>query len=355
MSSTDALVEIMTGGPTLKAEKSPSALFSIKSANQWMDEAKCRPIPKMLFSELWHEGELCILFADTNLGKSVLAVQIGSSIAEGRAVPGFTLGCEPQEVLYLDFELSDKQFEGRYSANYQHHYRFDKNLIRAEINPEQADFTDKGFRTFEEYLYSAMESAIISTGVKVLIVDNITYLRDETEKARGALPLMKDLQRLKKQYGLSILCLAHTPKRDMSQPITINDLQGSKMLMNFCDSSFAIGGSVADPALRYLKQIKQRQTASIYHSENVIVCRVSKPHNFLMFEHVHTGREREHLKKVDFEDKDSLVASIQELAAKGMSQREIAKELSISVGTVNKYIKNKCSRSPESGDEHANG
>ncbi len=35
-------------------------LFLVKEAAQWIDEAKNRPIPKMLFSEFWHEGELCI-------------------------------------------------------------------------------------------------------------------------------------------------------------------------------------------------------------------------------------------------------------------------------------------------------
>jgi len=46
-------------------------LFTVKTANRWIEQAKTRPIPQMLFSEFWFEGELCILFADTNLGKSI--------------------------------------------------------------------------------------------------------------------------------------------------------------------------------------------------------------------------------------------------------------------------------------------
>jgi hypothetical protein len=42
------------------------------------------------------------------------------------------------------------------------------------------------------------------------------------------------------------------------RPLSANDLQGSKMLINFCDSAFAIGKSSNDKDLRYLKQIKQR-------------------------------------------------------------------------------------------------
>ena len=100
-------------------------LFLVKSANKWMQEASSRPIPKMLFDAFWFEGEVCILFADTNLGKSILAVQIGEAISKGVAINGFKNEAEKQAVLYFDFELSDKQFENRYSVNYTQHHNFD--------------------------------------------------------------------------------------------------------------------------------------------------------------------------------------------------------------------------------------
>lgn len=55
----------------------------IKSANDWIDEAKSKPIPKKIFGPFWYEQELCILFADTNQGKSLLAVQIIDSVTKG--------------------------------------------------------------------------------------------------------------------------------------------------------------------------------------------------------------------------------------------------------------------------------
>lgn len=47
------------------------ATIEIKSANRWMREARQTPVPKMLFGELWLEGELSVLFGDTGSGKSV--------------------------------------------------------------------------------------------------------------------------------------------------------------------------------------------------------------------------------------------------------------------------------------------
>src|SRR5688572_21830261 len=70
---------------------SNGSLFEVKTANDWMEDAQQTAAPKMLFSEMWHEGELCVLYADTNLGKSLLAVQIGNSIATGKSIPGFKL------------------------------------------------------------------------------------------------------------------------------------------------------------------------------------------------------------------------------------------------------------------------
>ncbi len=55
--------------------------------------------------ELWHEGEVCCLFADSNLGKSIFAVQMADEIARD------------QNVLYVDCELSDKQFQLRYDSS----------------------------------------------------------------------------------------------------------------------------------------------------------------------------------------------------------------------------------------------
>jgi RecA-family ATPase len=312
-------------------------LFTVKTANRWIEQAKTRPIPRMLFSEFWFEGELCILFADTNLGKSILAVQIGNSISRGEQIRGYKLETPKQPILYFDFELSDKQFENRYSIKFEQHYDFNENFLRVEINPD-AEIPET--QSFEDYLNHSLERSIIETGAKVLIIDNLTYLKNETEKAKDALPLMKHLKALKNKYGLSILALAHTPKRDLSKPITRNDLQGSKMLINFCDSSFSIGESHSDKNLRYLKQIKQRNTEQIYDAENVCVCQIDKPLNFLLFEFVNFGSEWEHLKQHTEKDKENLNEKVIELNQKDRSLRDIAAELGISHMKVSRILKN---------------
>ena len=311
-------------------------LFTVKSANKWIEQAKNRPTPKMLFGQLWFENELCILFADTNLGKSILAVQIGNSISKGESIKGFVLEAGMQLVLYFDFELSDKQFEARYSDNFTNHYPFDSNFIRVEINPNSEIPTDTDFET---YLNQSLERTVSETGAKVLIIDNLTYLRSGTETAKDALPLMKHLKALKTKYNLSILVLAHTPKRDLSKPITRNDLQGSKMLINFCDSSFAIGESFTDKHLRYIKQIKQRNCELVYDADNVGVCEIVKPSNFLQFEFINFGTEREHLCVPSEKDKAELLSQIKQLRESGKTIRDIAQTLNVSKSQVDRLLK----------------
>jgi len=313
-----------------------TGLFSVKTANQWLEQAKNRPKPKMLFDAFWYEGEVCILFADTNVGKSILAVQIADSISNGFNISGLQLEATKQKIIYYDFELSDKQFENRYSFNYQEHYSFDTNFIRIEINSD-ADVPEK--QTFEDFLNYSLEQSIINTGAQVLIIDNLTYLRTETERAKDALPLMKQLKALKNKYNLSLLILAHTPKRDQSKPITRNDLQGSKMLINFCDSAFTIGENYNDKNLRYLKQIKQRNTEQIYDTDNVCLFQISKPHNFLQFEYIGFGNEQDYLKHYSEKDKENLEVQIKELHQQGKSFREIGTALGISHMKASRILK----------------
>lgn len=325
----------------IKSSEKHSGALIIKPANWWLETAKKRPIPNMLFDVFWHEGEVCILYADSNLGKSMLAVQIADSISRGLAIQGwsgfeFKLGVEKQKVLFFDFEHSDKQFETKYSNNYSDHYCFDDNLIRIEINPD-SDVPEN--RSFTEYLIESMNKAIINSDARIVIIDNLTYLRDNNEKAQDALPLMKELKQMKNKYHLSILVIAHTPKRDHYKPLTNNDLHGSKMLMNFCDSSFAIGESFAEQGIRYLKQIKQRNTECVYHTENVLLCMISKPSNFIKFEQIGFGSEREHLKVKTKEDDEQFIDSVMRLHEKNLSYREIGEKLNISHTQVGRIIK----------------
>jgi predicted ATP-dependent serine protease len=194
------------------------------TANGTIKEAAMLANPRALYLSFWYEGEVCCLFADCNLGKSILAVQIANDIAR------------TDKVLYFDFELSDKQFQLRYSDENGNLFTFPDNLYRVSIDRDAMDMND--LSNFEDAIIKDIEDTITSTGAKVAIIDNLTYLCLQAEKGDAAGSLMFKLMALKRKYGLSLLILSHTPKRPMTAPITQNDLAGSKRLMNFFDSAF---------------------------------------------------------------------------------------------------------------------
>lgn len=313
-------------------------LFELHSANYWLEKEKDTAAPKPLFGEFWYEDELCILFADSNAGKSILAVQIGDSLSRREQIASLTIGIQPTNVLYMDFELSGKQFHSRYTrAADGLLYQFGRGFYRAGFRPNA--IMPPNFATYEAYMNDAIEYAIKQTDARVLIIDNITCLRTGTERAADALPLMKHLKALKEKYNLSLLVLAHTPKRRPGLPITANDLQGSKMLINFADSAFAIGTNYNQPDQRYLKQIKQRSTEQIYGEDNIYLCHIEKQNgNFLKFEF--TGHAAEHiqLRRHTLQEQQYQATRIAQLNQQGLSQRQISRELNLALSSVNKYL-----------------
>lgn len=299
-----------------------SGMLRIKTANQWALEAAQRPDPKPLWLSLWYEGEVCCLFADSNVGKSIYAVQIASEIAK------------TQKVIYFDFELSDKQFQLRYSDDQGNLHLFSNNLLRSEIDPDLLGDGD-----FEDEVIADIEAAALQLDCKILIVDNITYLNSVTEKADAASMLMLRLMQLKKRHGLSMLVLAHTPKRPLSSPITQNDLAGSKKLFNFFDSVFSIGKSAKDENLRYIKQIKVRAGAFEYGAENVIASEIVKEGAFLHFRTIGYSTEKEHLREQTEKDINNFDDRVRELRADGKTLREIADIMGVSKSKIGNIIK----------------
>lgn len=234
--------------------------FVVKSANDTLLDSLREESPKPLWLSLWYEGQICCLFANSGNGKSIYAVQMGASIAQKR------------KVLYFDFELSNAQFSERYSDEWNC-YKFPENFFRVAIN---ADYlATKGMAD----VINEIENTTLAANCDTIIIDNITWIAISTEKAEDAGKLMMRLMSLKKIYGWSILILAHTPKRDKQQPITENDLAGSKVLYNFLDSAFSIGQSQRGDDYRYIIEIKTRGKKT-YGRNNVILTQIVKEDNF---------------------------------------------------------------------------
>lgn len=323
--SETQLLEQLAEAPLDSSEPLKVGMFTIKSFNQTLIDAAKDKEPAKLFDEFWFEGETCSLFADSNVGKSILAVQIARNISSN------------QKVLYFDFELNEYHFKRRYSDDETGElYKFPPNLFRVSLNYMMDAYSAEELP--DQIMYN-IEKSVKETGATIIIIDNLTWIAYNSRSAKMASELMKRLTAIKVQYGLSMLILAHTPKRNMSKPITQNDMGGSRMLMNFLDSAFAIGCSAKDPAIRYIKQVKVRYAEMKYGEDNVWLCVIEKIRSFLLFRKIGNGMESEHLKRRKNEDKQAVIAKIKSMRSAGATLREIADELGMTIPTVDRWSK----------------
>lgn len=320
------MLGIELGRAQQNADGIPSnvGVLSIKSVNQAMSEASLRSNPKELFGPFWFEGEIGCLFADSNAGKSILAVQIAEDIAKN------------YKVLYFDFELSDKQFQLRYTDSQGNLHHFPATLYRVSLDPDNLANLDL---PFEEAVIRDIEKAAVACEANIIIIDNISILCMQMEKGDDAAKLVQNLRALKNKYGFSILIIAHTPKRDMSRVITQNDLAGSKKLFNFIDSCLALGTSAQGTSFRYLKQIKVRNCGIQYGTDNVRVYRIEKDGALLHFVYLHDSPEHEHLKE---QNREELKMEVKKRVGEGWSVRDISRELGISKSAVGRIRQEVC-------------
>ena len=350
--------------------------FTVRTANQVLADAAKQDIPNMLFSEFIFEGELTTLYAPTNRGKSFLAFHIAHLIASGKSLDGLENEADPQKVVYFDLELSDLQFQARYSEEYKDAKgkRAYRNLFPMHPNLCIGNFSatvcPRGVDPVEWY-FKCIEKLAKENGAKILFIDNISWLTNKgLEKMEDAKKLVERLLRLVKQNGYTIIILAHTPKVNDNAPITMRDLAGSAGLGNFCDAAFIINESWSQgKPYKYLKQVKCRSDIKVYDESNVLTVMMEQIElNFVGFKIAPDSgdeylNEMQHIKKHDIPDTvkysetQKTVAMLKiHKAVKNdpeISSRKLSKVSGVAHNTANRY-KKEVQANPELWDGFSN-
>ena len=124
--------------------------FVVEPMNKCIDEAHKLPPLVSLYSDIVLEGDLCIIFGQSGIGKTIFAMQIARSIAE-----------HDKRVLYVDCEMTPRQLGNRYkTAN------FPPTFLRAEMDREHP----------AEDVLKGIEEVAAANHVDVVFIDNITAL-----------------------------------------------------------------------------------------------------------------------------------------------------------------------------------
>ncbi len=309
---------------TKRARGKPKLYGRLKYAtgNKWIEIGQKMLDPIFFYFRMIVQFEINIIFSAANTGKSLLLVQIAEEIAK------------TQKVLVVDCELSTKQFQMRYTnlATGTVHV-FPENFLRAEIDPDLLDDV-----SLEDAIFDSVEQAA-KDGIKFICIDNITFICTDGEKADVTIKFMRRLIKLKKQYDLTLVIVAHTPKRDPSKPITRDDLSGSSKLMALIDNALAVGLSAKDDKVRYVKTVKFRDDEFPYPADNIAVYRIDKQDCYTQFVYQGRGKEEDYLKQrnamTDAEDMQEFV----DLQSQGKSLKQIAEETGFSKTTIHRKLK----------------
>ncbi len=293
------------------------SFFKTHSFQGYLEEGKKMEQPRELFPDVLVEHESSILFGDTGLGKSTFAIQIAEEVAR--------MG---KKTMYVNFELAQTQLAQRYQLKV-----FSENLRIATIDYAlMHDVTEQGMMLEE------IERLAVEDKVEVLVIDNFTNLCVNSKEGSEAGNIMLKLLSLRMQHKWTMLILAHVPKRKPGDPLTLNDLAGSKIISNMADNVVAINKSKKDKNMRYLIQLKYRSFPIELDSKNVQELIMTTSDGWLHFERGGFSEEVSHLPRSRDERAELERDIVQELQ-NGLSYRDIIDKLGTSMGTVQRVAR----------------
>ncbi len=316
-------------------------VFAVKKASEVLSNFFSRPPSPRLLGDIWREGELAVMFGAAGVGKSVLATQIGRSIAYGEAVEPFEYDGKPRRVFYIDLKLTDDQWSMRYTDGHKGGRcgaaKFPANFRRVTASRDAQ--LPRGFKTFTQPLARAIAKLVRLHKPQVLIVDNVSLLRHSNDVTRDVIPLMRELSRLKKELGILILVLAQSEPRIMSPTLAIGDLRSASVICNYADSVFAVGYTTEDN-VRYVKQLRSHSGEILYGKSHTAMFEIKKQiqDNFLEFDFQGFSPESIAMLNDCVHIQSPLADKAKALMDAGISYREIGITLGVSKTSAHRLV-----------------
>ena len=289
--------------------------FRVASMNEYLEKAKLLPPLVVRYPNIVLEGDLCIIFGQSGIGKTIFAMQVAREIA-----------AKGKRVLYLDFEMSERQLALRYNTP-----NFPPTFFRAELRTDNA----------VDNVLTEIERAAVENHAEVLFIDNITALGQSLDKGMEAGTLMSSLNTLKKEHGWTLVVLNHVPKRySGAMPLSLEAIQGSAKLNQLVDDAIGLGVSSKDHSVVYVKQCKWRNGEMELYADHVALYERTKDEvGNLGFSFRDYGSERELLATETENGQGELRSSVASLHGQGYTQQQIADRLNISQSKVSRILK----------------
>lgn len=314
MNNSIEQLDAVVAEATQAVEQKPKSFIRVERFDNFVKNGLMMDEPKELIPHVIVENETTILFGDTGLGKSTLSMQMAIEIAQ-----------TGKKVLYVNFELSQKQFSKKYPG-----IGIPVTLYIANI-----DYTLMHDVTDQSFILAEIEKLALEYETDVIVIDNLTNLCINSKEGGEAGNIMLRLISLRMTHNWTMLILAHVPKRKPGDPLSLNDLAGSKILSNLADNVIGLNKSKLGKEKRYIIQLKYRSMPIELDYKNVQELSLTMSDGYLHFEYGGYDEERVHLPRSRDEKAELEADIVKELREpNGLSYRDIADKLGTSLGTV---------------------
>jgi len=213
------------------------------------------PPKEMIVQEIIGKHKIIALSADTNVGKSIWAHQLGLAVAVGKPeIFGYPIS-GAKRVLFLNFEMDEYELIERQqllinALPKQYHELLDN----FQIN------TFEGKRTLFQDNWDAIEQTIRNNDAfDLIIVDNMYACTGiDDEKNADLKPLLARIISISDIHDSSLLIVTHHKKHDAAYILSTDLIRGGSTFANAVDVIIQLAESLREPGLRLMKITKNR-------------------------------------------------------------------------------------------------
>ena len=213
------------------------------------------PEKQMIVEEIIGKHKIIAMSADTNVGKSIWAHQIGLAIAVGQQdIFSYSIP-KCGRVLFLNFEMDDYELLERQqlliSKIPQSHHKF---LDNFQIN------TFDGKRTLFQDNWDRIEQTVKDNDAfDLIIVDNMYACTGiDDEKNADLKPMLARIISISDIHDSSLLIVTHHKKHPSEYILSTDLIRGGSTFANAVDVIIQLAESLRQPGLRLMKITKNR-------------------------------------------------------------------------------------------------